>query len=71
MEREAEDPKGHFLVCSFVFGPGEPGESMCDCDVFIAGRFVVLPPDFPTAALHNTNFWHRGGQCDGPAFNNS
>ena len=45
MEREAEEPTGDLLVSSSVFEPGEPGESTRNRDVFIAGRFVVLPLD--------------------------
>ena len=52
MKGEAEEPAGHPLMPSpLVFELGNPGESMCNCDVFITGWFVVLPTDSGAPAI--------------------
>ena len=44
MKGEAEKPTGHLPMSSPpIFESGELGEGACNYDMFIAGRFVVLP----------------------------
>ena len=45
MKGEAEEPAGHLLTSTpLVFDLGKLGENMRNCDVFITGQFMILPP---------------------------
>ena len=44
MKGEAEEPTGNLLApVMLVFESGNPGESVCDYDIFITWWFVALP----------------------------
>lgn len=53
MEREAEDPTGHFIteLPLMEFEPSKSGESVSEDDLFIGGQFVVFPLDSPVVTV--------------------